>query len=113
MRSSDWKKYAVLFFVCVLLTSGVLILKYVKDSMDTSWVTFRHRKYTFHNQQIDKNSTYPSLYNSFEQSKSTGVYVKGMEVYDTHALNSKNISTVIFLKTRDGRFLIYSLVGGP
>lgn len=112
-RKQDNKKRALsLAAVIILLIFTAYIVKSSMDNKDTSKISYRNRSYLYSNEQIDKSRSNPDLLKEFQKSRPTGVTTKGMEVYDIDK-NSKNVSTVIFLKTKQNKFLIYSLSGGP
>ncbi|MDF2880802.1 MAG: hypothetical protein K0R54_1359 [Clostridiaceae bacterium] len=111
-KQNNKKRVLSLAAVIILLIFTAYIVKSSMDNKDISKISYRNRSYLYSNEQIDKSKSSPDLIKAFQESRSTGVTTKGMEVYDIDK-NSKNVSTVIFLKTKQNKFLIYSLSGGP
>lgn len=111
-KQNNKKRILCVAAMIILLIFTVYIVKSSMDIKDISKISYRNRSYLYSNEQIDKSKISPELLKEFQKSRYTGVTTKGMEVYDIDK-NSKNVSTVIFLKTKQNKFLIYSLSGGP
>jgi hypothetical protein len=106
-------KISILIYliITVLLIVGGINLKYIPDmnnSNNIEQVSYNGRTYIkSQSQTMDAN-----LKKAFDAAKPTGIFTKEMEVYNIDN-KAAHTSTVIFLKTSDGKFLTYALSGGP
>lgn len=103
------KRIISVFAIIILLIAGILIFQSVRDLDNTNIerITYRGRAYI----KSTKQTMDANMKKSFDATKTTGIIVKGMEIFDID--NNPNTSTVIFLKTRDENFLLYGLSSGP
>ena len=74
---------------------------------DVSVITYKERTYFLSKTDANSSKMKP-LKKSVVDTK---INVKGMEVYDEK--HNPYDSTIILLKNKNGRFLVYSLSGGP
>lgn len=89
-----------------IIIIGLYELKAIRDYHNGK-ISYKGRTYFKSSSQVmDTN-----MKRNFDAVKPTGKYILGNEVYDIKG--NPNNSTIIFLKTRDGRFEIYELSGGP
>jgi len=103
------KKSVFIYLIAfIVLAASGIALKYIIDKNNIEQISYNGRIYIkCQCQTMDAN-----LKKAFNAAKPTGIYTKGMEVYDID-INKAHTSTVIFLKTSDSKFLTYSLSGGP
>lgn len=103
-------KYKMLIISCsilFLLLVGTYIIKFILDQNNIERITYNGRIYI-----KSKIATMDAdLKKIFDETQPTGIIVKGMEVYDLK--NRQHTSTIIFLKTKSGKIITYSLIGGP
>jgi hypothetical protein len=100
------KKICVLIILIVLCIGIFFGIREVARYLDPTSVQYDGRTYMKSDKPIDSEDL--AIIESLDQ---TGVQVEGMEVYDD--LDHPYASTVIYLKTRDGDFVVYALSGGP
>ncbi len=113
MGRKTWRPKLLFVTLALLFIAAILLISNAMNGsipQNTDRVTYKNRTYLNSNRTIDQN-THDAMKKMFDQTRPTGKYVKGMEVYDIED-NPYN-STVIFLKREDGSFLVYSLSGGP
>jgi hypothetical protein len=78
-----------------------------------SIITYKGRIYHETIEELDSSelASLNSSLNSASAIVDTGIAIKGMELYDVK--NWPYASTVLYLKTKDSKFLEYALSGGP
>lgn len=92
--------------IVIILFLGMFVLKSARN-YSNGWISYKGRTYAKSSKQVISEG----MKKNFNEAKPTGKYILGNEIYDIP--NNPYHSTVIFIKTRDGRFEIYELRGGP
>ncbi len=109
MKFKNWIKiyrYIIIGLVIIIALAGLFKLKTVRDYYNGR-ISYNGRTYLKSERQI----VYENIKKEIGGTVPTGKYILENEVYDIP--NHQYHSTVIFLKTSDGMFEVYSLSGGP
>lgn len=92
--------------VIIIIFYGLFTIKTIRD-YNNGRISYKGRTYIKSTVQTMSEDMKKNL----DEDKPTGKYILGNEVYDIP--NNVYHSTVIFLKTKNNKFQIYELSGGP
>lgn len=103
-------KYKVIgITLFVLFIAGIFGTKAIVDYNNTDRISYKGRTYNISTKPVGSKEI-ENIKTSFVD---TGKKTKGMEIFAYKDNPNGLTDTVLYLKTKDGSFITYSLSGGP
>lgn len=102
-------RISIIILAVIFVIGSLFVSRYYLDHR-LDRIEFNGRSYLLSGNQYEGNMF--EIHKKYlEGSHATGVFTKGMEVYRYG--DGTNTPTVLYLRKKDGTFLIYGLSGGP